>query len=350
MLNLLFTPLRVGGILLFMLYTQVVFCTNPCDNVTIAMINDKLMISNLDSPHIQIDVYKVASGGGWTSVFTCKDNCGEETAVKVELEQNYIVHIKFFSAQWNILCEKKINYSTSLLNAAKENPIQKKDVTMSPPSGEASSRKDLTSCASGFFRSLQNLVAGEGTKKCGISPNISEGVFGQMTDGCYNVSDNPTGRVSYTLFKLKTANKNYAALDLRAVKVIWGAGKSVYDHFGVCTPPNMVYELPIQTQNHDFEAILIPVEWYQSTRDVANQSYDQLKKSAFPIGQVTNIQSISMEVTTGYIAMKEKSNYDDIYSSKGIVVHAVFAGNNKVIDCYLINNYDALGTIQWKRE
>ncbi|MBL7815462.1 MAG: hypothetical protein JNL70_10640 [Saprospiraceae bacterium] len=83
-----------------------------CENVVINTSNNVMTIGNLDSPIKHVDVYKVGQGGGWTNVFSCKEKCGKSLNVNVEANQKYIVHVKMFSRDWKMICEKQIEHLT----------------------------------------------------------------------------------------------------------------------------------------------------------------------------------------------------------------------------------------------
>jgi hypothetical protein len=83
--------------------------STPCEDVDIDMSEKVMTIKNLKAPHVHIDVYKVDKNNGWKNVFTCNDNCGgPQMTVNVEPKQHYIVHIKFFSQQWEKICERQM--------------------------------------------------------------------------------------------------------------------------------------------------------------------------------------------------------------------------------------------------
>ena len=207
-----------------------------------------------------------------------------------------------------------------------------------------SKAKMLTGCADNFMKSLTELAFDVNIKNCRTTPDSVHVVFGEMTNGCYGGTDNKTARVTYAMFRpangLPTAD--------RGIRVIWSGKKSVYDYYNVCTPPNLVYQLPEATENHVFEAFLIPISAYKSLTGASAKSYSDLKKSALPRNYLKNIQSVSVEPRTGYIAATEPALYNNNFSSKGIVVHIKLSAT-KFEDCYLINNYDTAGTVIWKQ-
>lgn len=85
----------------------------PCDAISIETADNTTTIANIKAAHTNIDIYKVRGDGGWTSIFQCNDNCGEQATFKVEPAKNYLVHVKMFDANWTKLCEKQIPFTTS---------------------------------------------------------------------------------------------------------------------------------------------------------------------------------------------------------------------------------------------
>jgi hypothetical protein len=71
------------------------------------------------------------------------------------------------------------------------------------------------------------------------------------------------------------------------------------------------------TQNHVFEAILVPVNVYQ--RATFAKTFDNFKAQAIAPEKIAAINDISLECANGYIAASERDNYQDVYSSKGLV-------------------------------
>jgi 5-formaminoimidazole-4-carboxamide-1-beta-D-ribofuranosyl 5'-monophosphate synthetase len=82
----------------------------PCDELTIETADNTMTISNLKAAHTNMEVYKVGGDGGWTQIFTCNDNCGEQATVKVEAQKKYIIHVKMFDANWAKICDKQIEH------------------------------------------------------------------------------------------------------------------------------------------------------------------------------------------------------------------------------------------------
>lgn len=82
------------------------------DGVIIKSNGDKMTVANVRAPHSHIDVYKILPGGGWQAIFSCNDNCGDHAHVDVEPNQAYLIHVKLFSHNWELMCDKKLNYTT----------------------------------------------------------------------------------------------------------------------------------------------------------------------------------------------------------------------------------------------
>jgi hypothetical protein len=82
------------------------------DGVIIKSNGDKMTVANVRAPHSHIDVYKIMPGGGWQAIFSCNDNCGDHAHVDVEPNQAYLIHVKLFTQDWELMCDKKLNYTT----------------------------------------------------------------------------------------------------------------------------------------------------------------------------------------------------------------------------------------------
>jgi hypothetical protein len=68
-----------------------------------------------------------------------------------------------------------------------------------------------------------------------------------------------------------------------------------------------------------------------------------MKRYAIRSDKIAQIISRGFESNTGWIANKENTNYNNLYSSKGLTV-TVKLKTGKTITCYLLNNYDGAGT------
>lgn len=84
------------------------FSNTPCEDIEIDMTEKTMTVKNLVAPHSHVDVYKVDKNNGWKNIFACNDNCGQQVNVNVESKQHYIVHIKLFSKEWELICERQM--------------------------------------------------------------------------------------------------------------------------------------------------------------------------------------------------------------------------------------------------
>jgi hypothetical protein len=113
-MNKLFILLTVTtGLINFNSPPSVKTDNSPCDEITINTQGDKMTIANLTAAHTHVDVYKIKGDGGWVSLFSCNDNCGKEATVAVEAQKKYLVHVKMFDVNWNKICEKQIEQTTT---------------------------------------------------------------------------------------------------------------------------------------------------------------------------------------------------------------------------------------------
>jgi hypothetical protein len=94
---------------------------------------------------------------------------------------------------------------------------------------------------------------------------------------------------------------------------------------------------------------LIPVADYQAFTGA--KDYVGLKNTAvFKTKDITAIDNIRLEDSTGYIHSTELANYDNALSSKGFVCDVSFKNQSKPTTCYIINNYDTSSTLVWKKK
>jgi hypothetical protein len=84
-----------------------------CDALSIESADNTLTITNFKAAHTNMEVYKVRGDGGWTQIFSCTDNCGQQATVKVEAQKKYKIHVKMFDADWKLVCEKNITHTAS---------------------------------------------------------------------------------------------------------------------------------------------------------------------------------------------------------------------------------------------
>ena len=103
------------------------------------------------------------------------------------------------------------------------------------------------------------------------------------------------------------------------------------------------------TENHQYEACLIPVDVYKASSDAVKDNYEELQKKAIQPMAVADLTGWYFEPKTGFIGSTEPSSYNRIVSSKGLVIKVKLKTGSELV-CYLINNYDTLGTLNWKNQ
>jgi hypothetical protein len=192
--------------------------------------------------------------------------------------------------------------------------------------------------ARSLIESYEKLVAGTGVSICNVgNPGSPQ---------TYNVSsDINTGysrvRIPYTSYYMEP-NPYF--------RTIWADEESNYAYYGACPPPSpIVYPLKdsINTENHVFAARLIPVGVYQAFK--GEKTYVGLESvGQVYIQDIRTISDVYLEGDRGYIATTEPANYNNTFSSKGIVVLAQLKNKTAPEIFYIINNYDTGGTLDWK--
>jgi len=198
----------------------------------------------------------------------------------------------------------------------------------------------LTACTQSLLTSFKNLATGVGVRICNTTLKFP-GVSGTMPENCYSYGK--TGIVSYTSFY--ELERNPAIW-----RVIWGSDPAQFAYYGVCPPEPIIYPRPGgNIENHVFAARLIKKTDYQAFSGPDKSYNGTLALSAIRIADVTSMSAPVMEESTGHINTAEHDLYDNIYSSKGIVV-TVKLKDGSSHACYLLNNYDGAGTVTWKQK
>jgi hypothetical protein len=203
------------------------------------------------------------------------------------------------------------------------------------PSAPAAS--SLAPCAQALIQSFAQVSAGAGAVNCHPSANAPT-VTGTMPINCYSNNEGTAGSVSYSAY--------YYADDMTRdyYRVIWAKNASDFRYYGACIPSPILFTLPDVQQNHVFGAKLVKVTGYQSM-PAASRTYDAL--AGYHPANIIALENPRLEGRCGYIATNEPDNYNNLKSSKGIIVSVKFR-SGEMVDCYLINNYDGAGTITWK--
>lgn len=201
-----------------------------------------------------------------------------------------------------------------------------------------------SACALDLLQTLKRLVKGEGTRIC-YAPLGSINVSSAMNAACYNNGSAAPGIVSYTAF--------YIPADT-IFRVIWGSALNdslAYHYYGACVPKPLIFP-DNAGENHVFNAFLIPVSEYQTSPVQLSlhytlPEYTALKKKAIKPADIDDLTGWYFEPTSGYIATTQPLAYHNTLSSRGLVVKVKVTGGLE-IPCYLFNNYDLAGTLNWK--
>lgn len=199
-------------------------------------------------------------------------------------------------------------------------------------------QKSISPCATNLLETVQRLVSGV-TDTCKVGEYTTINAFGTMSTACFG-SVEKKGTVSFTAFYYP---------DSTSVRVIWGNEKWVYDYYAACAPRPIIYEAPEGTQNHVYELRFLPVAAYNKfTGD--KTTWASLKDlQTFKVSDIASITNIKLDAPNSTLARKEKADYDDLFSSKGIRCTVKLKGKRgSLIECYIYNNYDKAGTMQWK--
>ena len=196
----------------------------------------------------------------------------------------------------------------------------------------------LSSCTEALMNSYKNLAEGIGVRNCHPTKNYPS-VSGTMSASCYG-STSSVATISFASYYTPGSDE---------WRSIWGSQPVNFTYYGVCPPAPIVYPLPPITENHVFAVKLIRQADYRSFTG-ATKNYTTLASvPGVRPADVAAITSVQIEEKGGYISATEAADYDNSLSSKGIVV-TLKMRNGATETCYVINNYDKAGTLNWKQK
>jgi hypothetical protein len=195
----------------------------------------------------------------------------------------------------------------------------------------------LTACSQSLFQSFKNLTAAIGVSNCHATLNYPTVSFA-MPENCFTLQTTSASMVTYSSFYVPT---------IPEFRVIWGATAASFSYYGACAPNPIIFPHPGITENHVFGAKLIKQSDYKAFAGSTKDYNTMLAVPSVNPADIEQITSVYMEEQGGYISKTEQVLYNNMLSSKGIVVK-VKLKNAATILCYIINNYDTGGTINWK--
>lgn len=196
----------------------------------------------------------------------------------------------------------------------------------------------LTLCSESLLKSFKNLAGGIGVRNCHPSNNYPT-VTGTMPENCFSFQTASLSNITFSSFYVK-GNPEW--------RVIWGSLPGNFSYYGACAPDPILFPHPGVIENHVFAARLIRKADYMAFAGSPKNYAAMIGLPAILPGDVAEIVSVSIEENGGYISINEPADYNNVLSSKGIVV-VVRMRDGSIHDCYLINNYDGAGTINWKQ-
>jgi hypothetical protein len=157
--------------------------------------------------------------------------------------------------------------------------------------------------------------------------------FGKMTATYFGNNGPVAGQLTFSSF---IENDNL-------LRTIWGTDPGNYTFYGACPPPVIVYPNPPASANHVYAAKLVTIPNFVAAG--VNAAF--LNVTALNIADIKSFDCIKLEEANGYAAATEAVTYNDVFSSKGIMI-AVTLNTGVQQWCYIINNYDTAGTLKWK--
>ncbi len=168
----------------------------------------------------------------------------------------------------------------------------------------------LTAWSQSLYQSFKNLTAGVGVSNCHAIVNFPTVSF-TMPESCFSHQTTFASMVTYSNFYVPT---------ISAFRVIWGATARSFFYYGACPPNPILFPHPGIIENHVFGAKLIKQSDY---KDYAGSPKDYNAMASVPAiapADIEQIISCYVEKKGGYISTSEAANYDDVLSSKGIVI------------------------------
>ncbi len=204
----------------------------------------------------------------------------------------------------------------------------------------------LSACANSLFQSFKNLTAGAGVNDCHPTLNFPTVSFA-MPENCFSHQTTSASMVTFSSFYIPFS-KEYPA-NASEFRVIWGSAASNFSYYGACAPSPIIFPHPGVIENHVFGAKLIKQSDYMAFSGSPKNYTTMAGVAAVAVADIQQITAVYMEERGGYISTNESADYNNMLSSKGIVVK-VKLRTGPVIQCYLINNYDGAGTIIWKEK
>ena len=175
------------------------------------------------------------------------------------------------------------------------------------------------------YRNLFVSTAGNCTSSRGVLT-----AFGKMDGRYYNIGH--AGWVSFA--------SSYKGVD--TFRTIWSRRPASYTYYGFCVPPDISWPDSAVGENHVWELKFVPVKNYAAA---TIKNYRGV--TGVPVSKIRSVDCIKLEEENGYCAATEPLLYNNVRSSKGIVATLTLTDGTKLM-CYVINNYDATGTLRWK--
>ncbi len=198
----------------------------------------------------------------------------------------------------------------------------------------------LTACSQSLLQSFKNLTASVGVSNCHPSLNYPTVSFA-MPENCFSHQTTSASMVTYSSFYVPGISE---------FRVIWGATAASYAYYGACAPSPIIYPHPGgATENHVFGAKLIKQSDYRAFAGPVRNYNTMAAVPAMAPSDIKQIISVYLEEKGGYSDTNETADYNNLFSSKGIVVN-VKLKSGTTVPCYIINNYDGAGTIYWKEK
>ena len=211
--------------------------------------------------------------------------------------------------------------------------------------------------AQNMMEAFQDLVAGRGVKDCNKDNTESKvgsvpSVASSMPAKYYGDSKLP-GYVTFAAFYQPDIPNDttppFGGSGPDRFRVIWNGEPGAFRYYGGGAPEPIVFP-PGPLPNDVYAFRLIVTREYQSTDMTPKDFTSLIEVPGIMPTDIARIEGVYLESSEGYIARHEEASYNDVLSSKGVVVRLRLKNSRETVLCYLINNYNGNAPLIWKQK
>lgn len=211
---------------------------------------------------------------------------------------------------------------------------------------------ELTMGAKSLLEAMRDLITGTGVKDCFNNKDQPIPSLASIMPIKYYNDLPGSSQVSFVVYYTpNNVNPSDKVEGPDRFRFSWSIGTLGFTYYGTCIPEPFL-PLPNITniENHVYAIKLFPINQYRNLKTAGEKNFVSLiDVEGVKPADIAEIMGVFIEPSNGYIATTEKANYEDLYSSKGLVV-VVKLKKGQIVPCYLINNYEYSRTIKWKQQ